>query len=260
VLFIQGKALRVDTLRAYTSVKNLEPGLLKLQYAIQTGKLRLKALAGIDSLQDIELTDSLLLPSAETIPTEEVVYTAARNDNPDFKLINLREQIADQNVKVTASNRLPVLSAVAQYQIQSQTNNLEYGNAYYPSSSFVGLQLSVPVFNGFKTSARVRQAQLARQQSTLRTKYAAEELRSTVHEVVANNQESVVRLQSAAIVKETAELSYSIIQYRYQRGISSRLELSDAEFSLSTAQSNYLEAIYDYLTARIALDRLMGTI
>jgi outer membrane protein TolC len=45
-LFLQGKALRVDTLRAYTSVRNLEPRIIKLKYAIETGKLQLKTLTG----------------------------------------------------------------------------------------------------------------------------------------------------------------------------------------------------------------------
>ncbi len=65
-LLAQGRALRVDTLRAYTSVKNLEPDLLKLSYAIEVGKQQLRTLTGLDSLQEIELTDSLILP--ETAP------------------------------------------------------------------------------------------------------------------------------------------------------------------------------------------------
>jgi outer membrane protein TolC len=59
-------------------------------------------------------------------------------------------------------------------------------------------------------------------------------------------------------VKETAQLSYDIVQYRYAKGVASRLELTDAELALTAAQSNYLEAVYDYLSARIMLDRTTG--
>jgi outer membrane protein TolC len=65
-------------------------------------------------------------------------------------------------------------------------------------------------------------------------------------------------LGNTAFVQETAQLSYNIIQYRYKNGVSPRLELTDAELALSTAQSNYLEAVYDYLSARIELRRLTG--
>jgi outer membrane protein TolC len=67
-------------------------------------------------------------------------------------------------------------------------------------------------------------------------------------------------LKTTVAVQETAQLSYDIIQYRYKNGISSRLELTDAELELTTAQSNYLEAVYDYLSSRIALDKLVGRI
>jgi outer membrane protein TolC len=257
-LLIQGKGLRVDTLRAYTSVKNLEPDLLKLTYAAETRTLELKTLTGIDSLQNIELTDSLVLPAPGTIPDEETVYNAARHQNPDVQRITLQERISEQQVGVASSARLPVVSAVGQYQVQSQTNSFDYGNAYYPTSSYVGLQVSVPIFTGLNNQAKVRQAAIGREQSVLRSQYAYAQLRATVHQIVSDNQESLARLQTTATVKETAETSYTIVKYRYQRGISPRLELTDAELALFAAQSNYLEAVYDYLAARIALLRIMG--
>ena len=259
-LFIQGKGLRVDTLRAYTAVKNLEPDLLKLNFAVETSKLQLKSLIGIDSLQDIQLTDSLVLPSPSSIPVEEEVYEAAKQNNPNYRMLTLREQTSEQQASIASAARLPVVSAVVQYQLQSQTNNFEYGNGYYPSSSFVGLQVSVPLFTGLSNQAKVQQARMSKEQATLTSKHAHEELHAIVHHAVADSHESLARLKTSADVKETAALSYGIVQYRYKRGISSRLELTDAELELSTAQSNYLEAVYDYLTARIALDSLIGKV
>ncbi|WP_333820463.1 TolC family protein [Ohtaekwangia sp.] len=259
-LFAQGKALRVDTLRAFTSVKNLEPALTQLLYAVETQTLRLKTYIGLDSLQQIELTDSLTVPAPETIPDEAAVYAAARQNNPEYKALSLREDIGRESVKVASGLRKPVVAAVAQYQVQSQTNHFEYGQAYYPTSSYVGLQVTVPLFAGFSNQAKVKQASYAQQQATLVRKHAEDELHAEVHDVIARSQESVERLKTTAVVRETAQASYTIIQYRYKNGIASRLELTDAELALSTAQANYLEAVYDYLTARIQLDKLMGVV
>lgn len=258
VLFIQGKGLRVDTLRAYTSVKNLEPDLVRLTYAIETGKLQLRTLMGVDSLSDFILTDSLTIPFPENIPAEEMVYQQVMSNNPSFQILKLKTQLAKQDVRVAASYRKPELSLVAQYQVQMQTNDLEYGNAHYPSTSFLGLNLSVPIFTGLSGRARVRRAELSTQQSELDVYYAAEGLKAQVHQAIANNKEALLRLENTAIVQETAQLSYDIVQYRYKSGISPRLELADAELALSTAQSNYLEAVYDYLHARIELKKLTG--
>lgn len=257
-LFLQGKGLRVDTLRAYTAVKNLQPDLLKLTSAVETSKLQLKALIGMDSLNNIQLTDSLFLPDAGSIPGEEEVYRLAKTNNPRYQTIALQEQLDEQRTHIASAARLPVISAVAQYQLQTQTNNFEYGNAYYPSSSFVGLQLSVPLFTGLSNQAKVKQARISKEQTALRANYAYEQLRASVHQVVSDSHESLARLQTAVDVQETAQLSYNIIQYRYKKGVASRLELTDSELELSTAQSNYLEAVYDYLSARIALQQIMG--
>ena len=258
MLFIQGKGLRVDTLRAYTSVKNLEPDLIKLTYAMETEKLRLRALMGVDSLYDFLLTDSLTIPVGGAVPTEEEVYADVIAHNPEFQILRVQTQLESQGVRLASSYRKPVLSLLAQYQVQSQTNHLDYGNAHYPVSSFVGLQLSVPVFAGFRTRARVRQASLSETQSTLRVNHAREQLRARVHDAIADQQEALLRLENTAIVRETAQLSYNIIQYRYRNGISPRLELTDAELALSTAKSNHLEAVYDYLSARIRMKKLRG--
>jgi outer membrane protein TolC len=259
-LLVQGKGLRVDTLRAYTSVKNLEPELLKLTYAVETSKLQLKALIGIDSLREIALIDSLTVPDPETIPREEEVYRVANQNNTDLQLLVLQRQISEQQSRQAHAGRLPVVSAVALYQVQSQTSKFDYGTAYYPSSSFAGLQVSVPLFTGFSNQANVKQAGIAEQQSVFRLKNAREQLKATVHQAVANGHESRVRIQTTASVQETAKLSYTIIQYRYAKGIASRLDLTDAELALTTSQSNYLEAVYDYLSARIALLQIMGKV
>jgi outer membrane protein TolC len=259
-LLAQGKALRVDTLRAYTSVKNLEPALLRLSYAIEVGKQQLKTLMGIDSSRQIELGDSLVLPAVSNLPVEEEVYNEASLHRADLKVVDMQQQLAEQQVKLAAAGMKPVVSLNAQYLLQTQTSQFNYFNAYYPSTPFVGAQVTVPIFNGYGNKARVKQAKLEKDQSVVQSKNAYEQLKSEVKQVVANVHETAARIQTSANVKETASLSYDITQYRYAKGVASRLELTDAELALTTAQSNYLEAVYDYLSARIALEHTIGTI
>lgn len=257
-LLAQGRALRVDTLRAYTSVKNLEPDLLKLSYAVQVSKLQLKTLIGIDSLEEIELSDSLALQTVDKIPTEEQVYEDARANRSDLQALDLQQQVNDQQIKLAAAATKPNVSLIGQYQLQTQTSQFNYFNAYYPSTPLVGAQITIPIFNGNSNQAKISQAKIEKQQSVIRSKNAYEQLRVEVRQVVASLQETAARLQTRATVKETAQLSYDITQYRYAKGVASRLELTDAELALTAAQSNYLEAVYDYLSAGIALERTSG--
>ncbi len=259
-LLAQGRALRVDTLRAYTSVKNLEPDLLKLTYAIEVGKQQLKTLTGIDSLHNIELTDSLILPLSTPVLSEDELFTEARLHRADLLSIDLQQQQAEQKIKIAAAAMKPNVSLTAQYLIQTQTNKFDYVNAFYPSTPSVAAQVNIPIFTGYSNKAKVKKARIEKDQSIIRSAQANEELRTAVKQAVANVRETSARIQTSIHVKETAKLSWEITQYRYARAVASRLELTDAELALTQAQSNYLEAVYDYLSASIELERTLGMV
>jgi outer membrane protein TolC len=243
-LLAQGRGLRVDTLRAYTSVKNLQPDILKLNYALQ--------------VQDIQLTDSLTLTKEEQIPTQETLYEEAKAQRPDLQLLAINQQISEQQIIQAKAQRLPVVSAIGQYQVQSQAKGANFFDAYWPSASFAGAQVTLPLFTGYKNQARISQAKINKDQAAVRITDAHQQLKTEVAQVIANLNETFERMKTQIQVQETAKLSYDIIQYRYSKGVASRLELTDAELALTTAQLNYLEAVFEYLSARIELDRTRG--
>jgi outer membrane protein TolC len=257
-LLAQGRGLRVDTLRAYTAVQNLKPDILKINYAIETGKQQLITLMGLDSLTQINLTDSLTVNSPEAIPTENQLYEEALRQRPELQALQLQQQVSAQQTTLAKAARLPVVSVIGQYQIQSQAGKFNFADAYWPSASFAGAQVVLPLFTGHSNHAKVRQAELAQQQSDIRITEAQQALKTTVKQVIANLRETYDRMQTQLTVKETALLSYNIVQYRYEKGVTSRLELTDAELALTTAQLNHLESVFEYLSAMIELARTRG--
>jgi len=258
-LLAQGRALRVDTLRAYTSVKNLEPEILRLEYAIKISKQQLNVLTGSEIKRNLLLKDSLSLKEAAVVPVEDEVVNAALNKRPDIKILSLNKWVADKDIAIAKSAWLPSVNLLSQFQLPTQSNNFKLANASYPPVFFVGAQLSIPIFSGFAKQARVRQAQAERKQAELNFLNATEELKTEVKQVLASIDETSKRLKTQQSVADVAETSYSITGYRYTRGIASRLELIDAELALTTAKANYLEAIYDYQAARIELDRVSAS-
>ncbi|OQP58885.1 TolC family protein [Niastella populi] len=257
-LLAQGRGLRVDTLRAYTAVENLKPDMLKINYAIEVGRQQLITLMGMDSLTQIILTDSLNVSSPIAIPSENELYEQALHQRPDLQALVLQQQVSEQQTKLAKAARLPVVSAVAQYQLQTQARKFDFGNANWPSTSFAGAQVVLPLFTGFSNQAKVRQAQLAHDRSGIRITEAQMELKTMVKQVIANLKETYSRMQTQLNVKETALKGYDIVQYRYAKGVTSRLDLTDAELALTAAQLNYLEAVFEYRSAAIELARTSG--
>ncbi|MCE7041826.1 TolC family protein [Dyadobacter sp. CY312] len=259
-LLAQGRALRVDTLRAYTLVKNLEPDVLRLTYALQISQQQLSILVGNDAETELVLSDSLQFNATDSIPTETGTLRSSLSHRPDFQILTLNKEINDKEIDLYKSARLPVVSFVSQYQIQTQTNKFRYDQAGWPPVFYAGIQFSIPLFSGMQNVNKIALGKIERQQSDLIFNNAQEQLKTEVKQVIASLYEASERIKTQANVSETAELSYSITKYRYEKGVASRLELTDAELALTTAKSNYLEAVFDYLSAKIELDRTMGIV
>jgi outer membrane protein TolC len=258
-LLAQGRALRVDTLRAYTLVKNLEPDVLRLTYALQISQQQLSVLVGNDAETEFVLSDSLQFNAIDSIPTENGTFRSSLLHRPDFQILALNKEINDKEIELYKSARLPVVSFVSQYQIQTQTNKFRYDQAGWPPVFYAGIQFAIPLFSGMQHVNKIALGKIERQQSDMIYNNAQEQLKTEVKQVIAGLYEASERIKTQANVSETAELSYSITKYRYEKGVASRLELTDAELALTTAKSNYLEAVFDYLSAKIELDRTVGS-
>jgi outer membrane protein TolC len=87
-----------------------------------------------------------------------------------------------------------------------------------------------------------------------------EVVRAQVKIGLSNVEEARLRIETQRQTVSVAELGYRITRDRWKQGIASRLDMSDAELSLTQAKSNYLQAVYDYLTATVELDKVMGRI
>jgi outer membrane protein TolC len=257
-LLAQGRASRVDTLRAFVALENLRPELIRLHNAVSIANTVLKRTIGLDEAAVVELKDSLSIN--ETIPflSEENALASAIQLRPEVRRQVLTEKLNKELASGRAAERLPKLSLVGSVQAQQQANDLKLGDYAWPNTSYVGLQLSVPIFSGFRETARVRQANIAHQQSTVSLQNLKEIVHAQVKVGLSNVEEAQQRIGAQHQTVAAAELSYRITRDRWRQGIASRLDLSDAELLLTQAKSNYLAAVHDYLVAQVELERVVG--
>jgi outer membrane protein TolC len=257
-LLAQGRASRVDTLRAYVTIENLRPEIIRLRNGVEIAKTLLKVNIGMVESEAIELLDSLAYDGKVPVLSNEAALAEALKSRPEVSRLELFQKLSSEQIKTESSAYLPRLSAIGQVQTQSQANDLRLGNYLWPVSSYVGLQLSVPIFNGFRTAARVQQARITKLQSEKQLEHVQESIRAEVKVALSKVEESRLRIASQTQTVSTAELSYRITRDRWKQGISSRLELADAELALTGAKSNYLQSVYDYLHASVELDKALG--
>ena len=258
-LFAQGRSLKVDTLRSYIAVENLKSSISYLRNNIEVSGIQLKRLIGLNEMAEIKPTDSLNVKTdqAEFYTLDQALKTAELNRH-DLKLQRLSIEQGEKQLSVSKAERLPQASIVGQYQLQAQADNLNLGNYTWPRTSFLGLQLTVPIFNGNRTSSQINQARIKIRQEKIRLDDLQEEMNAELAAIISRWKEANAQLNIQKTTVEAAELSYVMMNDRYKNGLSSRLELTDAELALTQGKINYLQAVYHLKVLYVELQRSLG--
>ncbi len=258
-LFKQGKALKVDTLSNFIAVENIKTSTSYLESQHDVALLNLKQLIGLPEDQLIKLSDSLQHDtSARYFSAVGNLYEGMLENRPDIQRQKMITELNRSLVKQTQAQRLPVLSVVGAYQLQAQTDNLKFSSYNWPRTSYLGLQASIPVFSGNRINSQIRQASIHMKQSETQLTDATEKAKVEIVSIQNKLMEAMRRLDSQERTVDAALQNFQIIHNRYGNGLSSRLELSDAEIALSEAKLNYTRAVYDIKITKLELDKALG--
>lgn len=259
-LLSQGRALVVDTLRNYIALQNLKPTLSSLQSRIIISQSELKTLIGMNAGEEISLSDSLVtdLFAMEKPMRLEQALDIALQQRPDIKSQALSVELSKKQIEATRAEKLPSLWAVGQFQVQGQADNKRLTDYNWPNTSFVGAQLVVPIFSGFKTDSRIKQSRISYQQQSVGLSYLKEKISNEIASRLSTLQEAHERWVVNQQTVQSAEVSYSTIRDRYKQGLSSRLEFTDAELALSQAKINQLQSVFELHMAQLDLEKALG--
>lgn len=253
----QGLVSEYDELRAIVGVENLKPAVIQAEnnYALAIDGLRMAMGVGpteeylIQGMLDFAAVDHEILTSAmETVLKQNSSLSALRHQVDVNKAI----------VNIERSNYLPTLTAFGNYQYQVAKNDLRISTRDFIGSSVVGLQLSINLFQGLQTNARVDQAKVDVRKAEEQLTSVENSLRTAVHSVLLQLEQSRRRIEAQEKTVEQAERGYRIATTRFTSGLGTQLEVNDAQLALTQAKVNRMQAIYDYLVASADLDQLIG--
>jgi outer membrane protein len=190
----------------------------------------------------------------------------------DYQLLATNKRLLELDVKNKYSTSLPNLSAFANFGYSTQSpdfsglfkTNLEIEDngmigpdKWYSTSSF-GVSLNVPLFSGLQRTYRLQQAKLA----LLKLENQFTSLKSgidlEVRQSATNYLNAIKSLKSQQENQKLAENIARVTKIKYEEGVGSNTEVIDAETSLKEAQTNYYNALYDALVAKVDLDKAYG--
>jgi outer membrane protein TolC len=258
-MFRQGVAADIDTLKAFLSVENLRPDLIQAENRVATTMTRLKNVMGIPMDSNVKLSSKLEIPSTAYPADINAAYREALDSRPDLHQLDLQVRAEGEKINAARAERFPLLSAFGKLESQTAFNDgIRPSDSRWPASSSAGLQLTMPLFTGYRISAQVEQAKIGQLQTRTRFEELKANIRAEIEVRLLNYRESQKRIEVQSKTISVAERSYNISRLRFKEGIGSRLELTDAELQLNKAKTNYLQAVYDCLAASTQLDKALG--
>ncbi|RBA44769.1 TolC family protein [Elizabethkingia anophelis] len=262
-LLAQGKGLKADTLRSYIAVENIRSSVSYLKNNIEVSGMELKRLIGLEDTRELELTDQLeseiKTDRTDFLNVSEALEIAEINRN-DLSVQELIIAMQQQKLYTIKAELLPKIALIGQYQIQAQADNLKFNNYAWPRTSFLGLQISVPIFNGGQSKSRINQARILTQQEQVRLNDLKDEIKTTLTSIISKWKEATSQLEIQVTTVQSAELNHQMTEDRFKNGLGSRLELTDAELALTQAKINYLQAVYNLRILHTELQHALGVL
>jgi outer membrane protein TolC len=183
----------------------------------------------------------------------------AKHNRPEILLEDANVSAAKRGIEVARKSGLP--SASVEYTENYTPNASTFSST---SSGEAVLSLSLPLYDSGYVSGKVTQARASLASAETARRQAIDSVELEVREAYLNVQQSLAEVKSAREELAKADEGYDLARLRYSAGVTSSshssplLELSDAQQTLSTAQKDYVNALYDYNDYRNALDKAVG--
>lgn len=125
---------------------------------------------------------------------------------------------------------------------------------------FIGIELDIPIFDGFDQTWKVREAQAQADEQEQALQDARQQVMRGVWSGFEGYQTAMADLASARTVLDVAQQSLTAAQQRYQLGVAGILEVLQAQTALAKARQQRIQALTDWLVARLQLASAVGTL
>lgn len=256
--FDVGSVSEYDLIRSNVSVQNALPNVIEAEYTVTLALWQLKALLGIDLQREIDVTGSLM-DYVHVLDKSYDISQLNLENNSTLKQLDMQEQMLEHAVKITKLANVPSLSVNAAYLYTALGNDGKFfkKEAWNPYS-YAGLQLNIPIFAGNKRRAATREANLNLSNLKLQRENVERQLRVGIVQYLNNMQSSVKKYHASAATVDQAQRGYDIAVKRYDVGRGTLVEIDNSQVALTQAELQRNQSIYNFLTAKVSLDKVLG--
>ena len=282
-----GRAARYDVLRVRVERANLEPHALQAASDAELARLELKRLLNIPANQPLRLTSDVAPADidvlAHQVSQQDSLTNADGSDRPLVRNALFEREARRLGIRVARADLLPTVNVFFQtgyaaYPMSGfptqfgQRDPIECTTASRPdadgicrlqnggwfSDRLLGVQVTWPILDGFRTKGNIDLAQAQARVAELQLRLAREQVATEVARARAELTRARASWEAQRQNAAEADEAFRLASLRQNRGLGTQLEVSDAQLALLTAQTNAARATYDVYLASAGLAFALG--
>jgi len=257
IMYKNGFAEKLDVDKVNVQLNNLETEKLKANNSVAIGYMGLKMLMGMPVKDSLVLTDVI---NEKSLTNDILTETDFQyNVRKDFQYLNTVKKMNQFNVKRYQLSNLPTISMTGSYSKNAQRSQFDFfeGGNWFPTS-LINFNISLPLFNGFATDARIKRTKIELKQTENQIEALKNSIDNEMNQAKLNYMSSVATVQFQKKNMELAESVYQQTKKKFEAGTGSNIEISAAQADLVSAQNNYMNALYAALIAKVDLLKASG--
>jgi outer membrane protein TolC len=255
--FEAGSASELQVLRAEVSTENFRPQVVEARNAAELATLDLKRLIDVPLQQPVRLVTALTAPAPNQAPaiiaTEDLARRAA---------VSAAEEQVDirrEQVRIARGAFLPDVNLSVNYGGQLfPTTPFNIGSATFNKDISASVRVTIPIFSGFRREAELAQAKIAVTQAELQLGQLREAVQLEAEQARGERERALASIAARQRTVEQAQRVHDLTVLRYESGLATQLEVSDARLALLQARTNVVQAIADYYIADAGYSRALG--
>lgn len=247
-----GMATRSDVLKSEVELSNAELNKIKAANTLFAAKGNLNKLMGLPSNNQVEIVDDLSDIDENIAQSYDSLLNEAFNSRTEIKRFQSLMNAQQNYVQVAKGEYYPTVNANANYNFAGEEISGMQQNWW------LGLSLSIPVFKGFSTKARVTGEELALKGLEKDFEALKQQIGQEVWNAFLAVNESIDKIETSSKGLESAQENLSLTEGEYKEGIGSIIQLTDAQTTFVTAEQNYIQSVADYKISLAELERTIG--
>ena len=264
-----GNASKVELLQAQVQWESLKPQVINAQNMMDAAVMNLSIFLGIERNRSFMVTvdlTKLQLPENENNSLGISMEDSFKN-RPDLRQMKNTVEISKINTKMAHAGYKPILALTGSFMGNNTFERVPLMSPPYPPNSFsepwmknftLSLNLAGVVFDGLATQSRIAEAKKNEELIAIRESSLRDQARVEIELAIQNLNANLASARASQATINLAKESLRLIQAKYDAGMATTMDITDAQLKLDQALNGYYSGLASYLTALAKLDLVTG--